>query len=102
MGIDVRVESEDGVAEATLHDSDDLTEQLLPALEDERSPCLRFIDPYGDTTFNQLQLPFLIKELEAVVATVGDAILQKHGTAILKLAKRSASEVHTYLKFYGD
>jgi hypothetical protein len=28
------------------------------------SVCLRFIDPYGDTILNQMQLPTLISELE--------------------------------------
>lgn len=32
------------------------------------SVCLRFVDPYGDTVFNQMQLPVLIDEVTAVAA----------------------------------
>jgi hypothetical protein len=30
----------------------------------EGSVCLRFVDPFGDTTFNQAQLPELLSEFE--------------------------------------
>jgi hypothetical protein len=30
--------------------------QYLPGLNDRRSQCLRFIDPYGDTIFNRPQM----------------------------------------------
>ena len=32
-----------------------------------KSVCLRFIDPYGDATFNQLQLPLLLRELKDAI-----------------------------------
>lgn len=102
MGIDARVESEDGETEAELGDRHELTERLLPPASDSGSPCLRFIDPYGDTTFNQLQLPALIAELEAAVSNATDPQVVAHGRKSLRLARQAASEVHTYLKFYGD
>jgi hypothetical protein len=37
-----------------------------------------------------------------VIAATSEPKLKVHGRAILKLAKRAGSEVHTYLKFYGD
>ncbi len=52
MGIEARAESEDGEAEAELLDPDDLTAKLTASLVGSASSCLRFIDPYGDTTFN--------------------------------------------------
>jgi hypothetical protein len=35
----------------------------------ESSTCLRLIEPYGDTTFDQSQLPALVAELEALQAS---------------------------------
>lgn len=34
----------------------------------ERSHCLQYIDPAGDVTFNQWQLPRLVNELEEAAA----------------------------------
>jgi hypothetical protein len=102
MGIDVRVESENGDVEAELPDVDDLTEGLLPSFDDSTSPCLRFVDRYGDTTFNGIQLPLLIAELRKVLGTVRDAERLRHGHDMLRLAEQACSAPHWYLKFYGD
>ena len=101
MGINVRVESERGDAEAELLDPHNLTAKTVSGCETS-SKCVRFIDPYGDTTFNQLQLPVLIDEVERALASVSDPKAMSHGQAILKLARQASSEAHTYLKFIGD
>jgi hypothetical protein len=44
--------------------------------------CLRFIDEYGDTTFNQWQIPVLIQELES--------ILQNSKVVTLKILLRTS------------
>jgi hypothetical protein len=31
-------------------------DHLIPQVSDDTSPCWRFIDPYGDTVFNTLQM----------------------------------------------
>ena len=102
MGIAARVESEDGEIEAELLDPDNLTAKLTAPFIESESPCLRFIDPYGDTTFNQLQLPVLTDELERAIEIASDPRVKSHGQALLRLARKAGSEVHTYLKFYGD
>ena len=33
----------------------------------DRSHCLQYVDPYGDATFNQLQLPQLLREMEHAI-----------------------------------
>ena len=45
---------------------------VLGASDIEATQCLRFIDEYGDTVFNQLQAPVLIRELENAAAAVSD------------------------------
>lgn len=102
MSIDVRIESEDGDIEAELFDPGHLTARLADSYPGSDSICLRFIDPYGDTTFNQVQLPVLIVEIESALESATDSDVKAHGQAMLELARQANSHVHTYLKFYGD
>ena len=102
MGIDVRVESESGESQTELGDSHELTDRLLPNLDDDSSPCLLFVDPYGDTTFNHFQLPLLIRELETAINSETDDAVKAHGRQIRPLARRANSELHTYFKFFND
>jgi hypothetical protein len=101
MGIDAFIESEDGEPRGEVPDPGDLTAKLASSLTAD-SRCVCFIDPYGDTTFNQLQIPVLIKELERAIDLSPDPLVKSHGEALLALAHRANSEVHTYVKFYGD
>jgi hypothetical protein len=72
----------------------------LPQSAPEGSACLRFIDPYGDTTFNAMQIPVLEEELAALV----ERKIEPHDQAIALLSfLRSVTEwTHRYLKFIGD
>jgi hypothetical protein len=81
-----------------LPDPRNLVPKLVALLPDSR--CLGFVDPYGDTTFNQAQLPVLITEIEEALAIAEDPDVKTHGSAVLKLARKASSEVHTYLKFW--
>jgi hypothetical protein len=80
----------------------DLPQDCLPPIEDRRFPFLRYIDPYGDTIFNRLQMDPILDELRLL-----KAITQDRGKASLLertegLAKRCQSETHLYLAFIGD
>ena len=101
MGINVRVESERAEVQAEVLDPQNLTAKLVAASK-PTSCCLRFINPYGDTIFNILQLPVLVQELERVLASVSDPQLQAHARAVLDLANQAKGEAHTYLRFVGD
>lgn len=63
--------------------------------------CLRFVDPYGDTTFNQGQIPVLIDETERLYASVKDPSARDQIARMLTLMRKS-KRVHTYLRFVGD
>lgn len=102
MGIDARIESETGELIEELLDPNNRVETLLPDFNDETSSCLRFIDPYGDTTFNQGQLPVFIRELTLAVSNTGDPEVKAYGRKLLALAEKANGHVHTYLKFVGD
>ncbi len=102
MGINARIESETGEQIQELLDLHGLVEKLLPDFNDETSICLRFVDPYGDTTFNQGQLPVFIRELTSAIKAADEPDVKAHGQKLLGLAKKANGQVHTYLKFYGD
>ncbi len=102
MGIDLHWEDEKGYSSAHVDDSQNLFARLLARLPLGGTICLRFIDHYGNTTFNQLPIPFLISELENVLKSVTDSDTRAQGVEMLALARKSVGEIHTYLKFYGD
>ena len=56
------------------------------------SVCLRFVDPYGDTTFNQLQIDLLLDELKELGAE----------PELIAFVEQARGQMHTYVKFIGD
>lgn len=71
----------------------------LPALP---PTCLRFVDPWGDTVFNQAQIPVLLAELREVASASAQPELRAHLDKVVGLVQRSLEQMHTYIKFIGD
>ena len=101
MGISIRLEDEHGNVEETLDWPTGL-DRLLPEYEDESFPCLRFVDPYGDTLFNRMHMPTLLRELDRLHQRANTDTEHSHLSEIGRLAERCLSEVHLYLRFCGD
>jgi hypothetical protein len=59
---------------------------------------LCYLDAYGDTFFNRLQMDDLIKDLQSLNLIEINPLLDE----IQALAERCKKEEHTYLAFYGD
>lgn len=100
MGIDATIETEDGQGTERVLDVNSYLGRALglPGVQD--TVCLRFIDPYGDTVFNQLQIPVLITEFETLRRQVTDAALRRQAVARLEAAKQAgvvASVVQEYV-----
>jgi DNA-binding FadR family transcriptional regulator len=102
MGIDVHIQDERGGVINELPDPRSLLSRLLRQLSGKESVCVRFIDPYGDTYFNQLQMPVLIQELRAIVDACADQDAKAHGKAVIALVESASERVHTYVRFTGD
>jgi hypothetical protein len=62
--------NERGDVLAAVADPEMLFARLVRHSEWSNTVCLRFIDPYGDAVFNQLQIPTLVRELEARLSPV--------------------------------
>jgi len=97
--VDVEWQGEDGETLAR-YEGPLITLALLEQA-DPSSVCLRFIDPWGDTTFNQQQLPILVQELDALRSKLPDG-QRAAGDALLAFLRRGLDQVHTYIKFIGD
>src|SRR6266581_638932 len=101
MGLTISLISENGNVHDTITDERNSLHKILPAPDDASYCCLRFIDWYGDTVFNRIQMETVLDELERITQghQAEDATLI---SAIKKLAMRCLSEPHLYLKFCGD
>ncbi len=73
-----------------------------PALDDPSSPCLRFVDPYGDTVFNPVQAAALSRELTAALETPGGSAGREHLARVIEIADKCAAGVHVHFWFIGD
>jgi len=98
--INILRQNEEGVAEARFPDAAIAHEILARAGADTR--CLAFIDPYGDTTFNQLQIPVLIEELRALQVSRLEPELTSRINSLVQFVESAFAEPHTYIKFVGD
>ena len=101
MGVDLVWQEENGKVLEEIPDPKMCISTLLFTVDHAETICLRFIDPYGHTTFNQRQIPILINELEAISPRVTDYDMQIHLLRVLELAGRSKGEKRTILKFTG-
>lgn len=58
---------------------------------------LKYLDPYGDTIFNRLQIDDLIHDLEILSNTSN-----LNFDELIALTKKCIEMQHTYVVFYGD
>jgi hypothetical protein len=98
MAIDVEWQDENG-RQLAVYTGPPLDERLSGQAP-EGSACLRFIDPYGDTTFNDAQVAALEEELKSVCETTGEAAAQAR--SLLEFVAQFRDRLHRYLKFIGD
>ena len=104
MGIDLRWEDERGERLAELPDPGHLVRRFLPSSQATEFQCLRFVDPAGDTVFNQAQIAQVVWELERVMARKQeyDPRVDAHLKAVFEFVQQAVGHTHTYIKFYGD
>ncbi len=68
----------------------------------ETGVCLRFVRETDDSSFNALQSPLLVAELEALVPAVIDDLALKELDRILKVCRKFAGKKGTFIRFYGE
>ena len=101
MGINVELQTERGETLQVCADPHSLLPRILQRAEVSGTCCLRFIDPFGDTTFNRGQATVLLQELAGIRPKLEDrerALVD----CIISIAEQAERKVHLYLKFIGD
>ena len=104
MGIDVAWVTESGEPKQEVFDPRQCLARLVTTRWPElgHTKCLRFVDPWGDATFNQGQVPFLLEELRAELFEVREPEAKAHLEKVIRLVERAIDRTHTYIKFTGD
>jgi hypothetical protein len=102
MGINLNWINEDGKELGSILDPQNIFSQLIWLNKNNSTICLKVIDPYGDTVFNQLQIPIIMSELEILLTRCRTEEERSKIREMLSLITRSKGETHTYIKFVGD
>lgn len=100
----VQVEDEDGVLQSDTRSTVEFSLifsmpqfELLPLAA--ASSLLKYLDPWGDTIFNRLQMNDLRAEWCSLTPTEQEA---PSWNAVTEMIDRCSAGVHLYLHFIGD
>ena len=98
MGWTVIIEDEDGNPVRTMPGEFVLSDQDIIYTSQFR--LLKYLDPYGDTTFNSYMFEDLLTDLDELSRLLpGD---KDQIDIVINYVKICGDDVHAYLKFYGD
>jgi hypothetical protein len=102
MGITILLTKEGGEVLDQVGDPTNHLHRFLPASDDGDYVLANFIDWYGDTIFNRLQMPRFLSEWARLrSAAVADGAGDLHAK-VESMAARCSDDVHLYLRFQGD
>lgn len=102
MGFNIELQDELGGRIDGVDDPQNLLKTLLPITGDDAYPFLGSLDPYGDTSFNGLQMQRFLTEWATVSDKAKTGEEQALIAAVESLAQRCRDGLHVYLKFIGD
>jgi hypothetical protein len=102
MGLTITLEDETGKRYQEIGDPHHFLINMINDYDVSKTSFLRFIDPYGDTVFNSLQ----VNEFRHELAKLRDTTKKQEEYDLLakidELAKKCLAGHHLYLKIYGD
>jgi acyl carrier protein phosphodiesterase len=101
MAINVILQSIHGDRRDEVVDFDYCLARVWPS-GDPSFPLLQYIDPYGNTVFNGLQMPEVQKELKRLIAMASNDDQRKTLQRICELAAKCQERPQTFLRFRGD
>jgi len=102
MGLNVFLQDENGHTIDRVIDNNYVFMSLINSIPETEGHCARFIDLYGNTVFNRLQIGHFIKEVEEHSALLKKPADRELILRIIQLAARCAKEPHLYIKIVGD
>jgi len=103
MPISAQLVSERGeVIEEVFDEQSRLTPLIESVPEYEATHCIQYMNRYGDTIFNSLQLVRFLDEWKMVEANAVTEDEKDLVAAVQRLALLAEEENHMYIKFVGD
>ena len=102
MGITVALQTERGEKLAEVLDPKNLLHRVLPQDPGSGFNYLSYIEWYGDTTFNRLQMTPFLAEWDRLLAQLPSGDVREFLEQIKRLALRCQEDVYLYLIFIGD
>lgn len=103
MGLTIHLQTEQGEREGPfIEDPKGLLTRLLPSLKEHSYHYLPYINPYGDTIFNTLQMEPFLAEWRRLNETSSDADLKALLKQVEALAVSCFDSDDLYLRFVGD
>ena len=97
----INLESEFGEVIKSIDDNG-LLSKYIPEANDKNYCCVKYIDRWGNTIFNELQMDDLIKELVIVTRDCEDKEVKMLIVQIDNLLQIARKEAPAYIKFIGD
>lgn len=64
--------------------------------------CLRFAGETEDASFNAMQSPALVAELEGIASAVLDEVERKELERLLSVCRKHSGKRHEHIRFYGE
>ncbi len=101
MGVDVQL-VEGNIMYEMVPDMHNALSSLLQSHSFPDTKCLQFIDPYGTTRFNQLQIPVLIEEFKMAMQEVSDKEMRDQLDKELALIEKAKGRDYACIDFEGD
>jgi hypothetical protein len=98
MSVFVSVEDLEGEALTEVFEIEKIFRKFSGAI----GSCLRFVGESADASFNALQSPELVAELEAIPGTGLDAVERRELDRVLSVCRKHAGKRNEYIKFYGE
>ncbi|MGA2218328.1 MAG: hypothetical protein ABSG51_09605 [Terracidiphilus sp.] len=103
MGFSIQLLDERGGIQEEIVDEQDRLPHLVHSVpEFESTHCLQYMNPYGDTVFNTLQMSRFLKEWTMVKAQAATPEEKEIVQEVRRLAVLCEKANHLYLKFWGD
>jgi hypothetical protein len=105
VALTIALEDESGDRHAVVFDEQDLLINLIRKAARKDAAHLRlldYVDPYGDTVFNQLQMPQISRELDDLLSSTESPEARELLSSIQTLVREAQEGVHLYLRLIGD
>jgi len=90
-----------GCATDQVLDPNCLLQRIWP-IADGSFPLLQYIDPYGNTIFNQVQMGQVLKELEILSSKTNEGDETLLVSKVRTIAQRCRDNPRAHLRFVGD